>query len=219
MSSTDLALGSSRGAARRSRQKCSPFVVGGLRSPKKLRILTIYSYIFNTHFNIDQYAFCETFNNSNENDKLKILNKKHQHQLETELSRNEKQNDKNLAKTNKEKIILITLWNEDQANRGANEIATCMYQFLIEECVNKDIIFYSDNCSGQQKNKFMAILYLYAVTYLSISSITHKYLIVGHTQNEGDSITKIRFHLLPTTMGNCNSISKKKQESLLKSMN
>lgn len=72
-----------------------------------------YSYIFNTHFNIgfflpkkDQCAFCETFNNSNENDKLKILNEKHQHQLETELSRNEKQNDKNLAKTNKEKIIV-----------------------------------------------------------------------------------------------------------------
>lgn len=35
MSSTDLALGSSRGAAHRSRQKCSPFVVGGLRNPEK----------------------------------------------------------------------------------------------------------------------------------------------------------------------------------------
>lgn len=83
------------------------------------------------------------------------------------------------------------LWNEDQAKRGANEITTCVYQFLIENCLNKETIFYSDNCSGQQKNKFMATLNLYAVTYLNIPSITHKYLIVGHTQNEGDSVHSV----------------------------
>lgn len=198
-----------------------------------------YSYIFNTHFNIgffipkkDQCAFCEMYNNSNENDQLKLKNEKYKHTLETELSRNQKQNDKNLAQTNKEKIIVACydlqsvlttpsaqvsnfyysrkfatynltvynmgiseahcyLWNEDQAKRGANEIATCVYQFLIENCVNKNTIFYSDNCSGQQKNKFMATLYLYAVTYLNIPSITHNYLIVGHTQNEGDSVHSV----------------------------
>ena len=49
-------------------------------------------------------------------------------------------------------------------------------------------IFYSNNCSGQQKNKFMMALYLYAVNNLpNITSITHKFLIKGHTQNEGDS--------------------------------
>lgn len=33
----------------------------------------------------------------------------------------------------------------------------------------------------------MIAMYLYAVRYLGIKSITHKYLIKGHTQNEGDS--------------------------------
>lgn len=38
----------------------------------------------------------------------------------------------------------------------------------------------------------MATLYLYhAVTYLNIPSITHNYLIVGHTQNEGDSVHSV----------------------------
>lgn len=34
-------------------------------------------------------------------------------------------------------------------------------------------------------------MYLYAVETLSINSITHKYLIRGHTQNEGDTIHSI----------------------------
>ena len=33
----------------------------------------------------------------------------------------------------------------------------------------------------------MVALYLYAVTHLPVESITHKFLIKGHTQNEGDS--------------------------------
>jgi len=50
------------------------------------------------------------------------------------------------------------------------------------------LIFYSDNCAGQQKNKFILAMYLYAVLNFShINSITHKYLITGHTQNEGDN--------------------------------
>lgn len=51
-----------------------------------------------------------------------------------------------------------------------------------------DVVFYSDNCAGQQKNKFMMAMYLYAVQNLpNINSITHKFLIKVHTQNEGDS--------------------------------
>lgn len=91
------------------------------------------------------------------------------------------------------------------------------------------MIFYSDNCSGQQKNKFMATLYLYAVTYLSISSITHKYLIVGHTQHEGDSVHSV-IEKQKTRLLKSGSIyspqqwvtviqSAKTQESLSKSMN
>lgn len=52
-----------------------------------------------------------------------------------------------------------------------------------------NVIFYSDYCPGQNKNKFIVALYMYTVRQLkNIKSITHKYLIKGHTQNEGDSI-------------------------------
>ncbi len=37
----------------------------------------------------------------------------------------------------------------------------------------------------------MIALYLYAVEHLDIQSITHKYLIRGHTQNEGDTVHSI----------------------------
>lgn len=81
------------------------------------------------------------------------------------------------------------VWDESNGHRGVNELGTCIKQYLERKAASSDtdIIFYSDNCAGQQKNKFMIALYLYAVTHLNIRSITHKYLIKGHTQNEGDS--------------------------------
>lgn len=81
------------------------------------------------------------------------------------------------------------VWDESNGHRGINELGTCILQYLKKTAASgiKDVIFYSDNCAGQQKNKFMVALYLYAVTNLNINTITHKYLIKGHTQNEGDS--------------------------------
>lgn len=82
------------------------------------------------------------------------------------------------------------VWNETNGQRGVNEIGTCVLDYIKTLCEagKTDIIFYLDNCSGQQKNKFMMALYLYAVNNLpNITSITHKFLIKGHTQNEGDS--------------------------------
>lgn len=87
-------------------------------------------------------------------------------------------------------------WTESDAKRGAIEIGTCIWNYLKElsksceeeHTEGKNIIFYSDNCCGQNKNKFIATMYLYAVHYLNINSITHKFLIRGHTQNEADSV-------------------------------
>lgn len=81
------------------------------------------------------------------------------------------------------------LWNESIAKRGAIEIVTGVYTFLKDHCQGKkEVIFYSDNCTAQNKNKIMFCMYLYALKVLNIQTITHKYLIVGHTENEGDSI-------------------------------
>lgn len=92
----------------------------------------------------------------------------------------------------KTKDVECYFWHEQQGNRGANEIGTCVYDYIVSMCtrVNEDVdlIFYSDNCTGQQKNKFFISMYLHAVaTIPSLKTITHKFLIKGHTQNENDS--------------------------------
>lgn len=79
-------------------------------------------------------------------------------------------------------------WHEGIAKRGAIEIATFIYHYLLEHCQGKDVIFYSDNCGAQNKNKFLISMYIYAVQTSDVRSITHKYLITGHTNNEGDSM-------------------------------
>lgn len=81
-------------------------------------------------------------------------------------------------------------WHEGLGNRGSIEIGSCVYSYLLEVANNYpgcDVIFYSDNCCGQQKNRFVFAMYHFAVTKLNINSIQHNFLIRGHTQNEGDT--------------------------------
>lgn len=90
----------------------------------------------------------------------------------------------------KSKDVSCFVWDESDGKRGVNEIGSCVLKWL-ENIANlnpgADVVFWSDNCAGQQKNKFMCALYIYAVNNLNLGSITHKFLIKGHTQNEGDS--------------------------------
>lgn len=84
------------------------------------------------------------------------------------------------------------VWHEGEAQRGVNEIASLILLYLentkTEDSHEIDVVFYSDNCAGQQKNRFMIAAYMYAVMkYEWIRSLTHKFLITGHSQNEGDS--------------------------------
>ncbi|XP_050300189.1 uncharacterized protein LOC126738792 [Anthonomus grandis grandis] len=85
----------------------------------------------------------------------------------------------------------VYFWHEYLGNRGAIEIGTCVLLYLkslSERSPGVNVVFYSDNCMGQQKNRFLIAVYLYAVEHFEIMAITHKYLIRGHTQNEGDAI-------------------------------
>lgn len=74
-----------------------------------------------------------------------------------------------------------------QGGTGCDEVGTCIYNFFKDHCVGKNFLFYTDNCSAQNKNKYLLSLYHYAIKVLGVVSITHKYLVVGHTQNQGDS--------------------------------
>lgn len=48
------------------------------------------------------------------------------------------------------------IWNEGIAHRGGCEVASCVYSFLktMSECGKKKVVLYSDNCCGQNKNKY-----------------------------------------------------------------
>lgn len=92
--------------------------------------------------------------------------------------------------------VVCFMWYEGQGKRGPNEIGSCLLKYLKDksETLNiddLDIVFYSDNCAGQQKNKFVLAAYFYAVSKYKIKSITHKYLVTGHTQNEGDNVHSV----------------------------
>jgi len=47
-------------------------------------------------------------------------------------------------------------WHEGIGNRGVIEIGSCVLQYLEELASHfpgANVVFYSDNCGGQQKNK------------------------------------------------------------------
>ncbi|XP_052123363.1 uncharacterized protein LOC127749389 [Frankliniella occidentalis] len=81
------------------------------------------------------------------------------------------------------------LWDESEAKRGANEIATCVLLFIkkkVSEGIT-DFFIWSDNCGGQNKNKYLFSAYTWAAAQYNIT-ITHRYMERGHTMNEADSM-------------------------------
>ena len=70
-----------------------------------------------------------------------------------------------------------------------NQIGTCVLKYIQEKAQQSqqdiEFIFFTDNCA---KNKSMFPLYQYAIANFSnVKRISHKFLIRGHTQNEGES--------------------------------
>lgn len=81
------------------------------------------------------------------------------------------------------------MWSEDIGMRGGNEIGSALFKHigsLQTDC--KSLIFYSDNCTGQNKNSLVASMFMLAVNHFEhLTSIEHKFLISGHTHMECDS--------------------------------
>lgn len=62
------------------------------------------------------------------------------------------------------KAVDCYVWDEANSNRGAIEIVSSTYKYLENISLTKpnaEIVFWTDNCGGQQKNKFMVALYFY----------------------------------------------------------
>ena len=82
------------------------------------------------------------------------------------------------------------IWNESISGHGACEIASCVYDFLREMSKKgqKKFVFYFDNCSTQNKNRYHLSMLWYAVQNLNLDYVEQKYLEKGHAQNENDSV-------------------------------
>ena len=82
------------------------------------------------------------------------------------------------------------LWPETNGKRGANEIATCLLKYFssLPEHV-KHVTSFSDTCSGQNRNIFVAAAMVYAVsTSDNLETIDMKFLESGHSMMEVDSV-------------------------------
>lgn len=81
-------------------------------------------------------------------------------------------------------------WEEIEGKRGANEIATCLNMFLATISSDiKEVSFFSDCCSGQNRNSIVATAMLQAIqNHSTLASINLKFLEPGHTHMECDSI-------------------------------
>lgn len=84
------------------------------------------------------------------------------------------------------------MWYECIGKRGSSEVGSCLLLF-IEKHVQKGIkefSFYSDNCPGQNRNKFLMSFYNYAAQRYNVT-VKHTFLERGHTQSEADSVHSV----------------------------
>ena len=73
------------------------------------------------------------------------------------------------------------------AGRGANEILSCLLQYLTTMRPGvKKLTCYSDSCFGQNKNSFMICFWTYLVYQKKFTRIDHKFLVHGHTYLPND---------------------------------
>jgi hypothetical protein len=83
------------------------------------------------------------------------------------------------------------IWYESIAKRGSNEIASFMNKYNKSVREVDELIYYSDSCTGQQRNLPFSTMCLYSVQNLPVKQITHHYFERGQSQMEGDSIHAI----------------------------
>ena len=80
------------------------------------------------------------------------------------------------------------IWDEITANRGAAEIASCLYKFVTEFIPSnvKKLYIFSDNCPGQNKNYILILFYLFLVHKRLLEEVYHIFFQNGHTYMQAD---------------------------------
>jgi hypothetical protein len=81
------------------------------------------------------------------------------------------------------------MWSEPDGERGADQIATCLYIHVKENITLNvtHIIIWSDQCSGQNKNSHNSAMQMFLLKeHPTLKIVDHKYLVSGHTHLECD---------------------------------
>ncbi|CAH2002700.1 unnamed protein product [Acanthoscelides obtectus] len=78
------------------------------------------------------------------------------------------------------------LWTENQAKRGADEVASVLFKFLKDKKDVDHLVVFTDNCPGQNKNWQLMAFWLQLVKEKWFKTITHHFLVTGHTHLPSD---------------------------------
>lgn len=82
------------------------------------------------------------------------------------------------------------VWLENEAGRGAQEIASCLIKFLDENLQPEaeELIMWSDSCGGQNRNRLMCLMMHYWLSkQKNLHRICLRFLLSGHSYNVCDS--------------------------------
>lgn len=80
-------------------------------------------------------------------------------------------------------------WTEDVAGRGSCEVASCLWNFVLncEAVKTRDhLTIWSDSCAGQNKNFLIICFYQFLISKGIFKVIEHKFPEVGHTYLDSD---------------------------------
>lgn len=80
------------------------------------------------------------------------------------------------------------MWDECVASRGAQEVGSCLAHYIKNNVTTRNLIMYSDQCGGQNRNFKMAALctFLVSCEEYTVDRIDHKFLVSGHSYLPND---------------------------------
>ena len=89
-------------------------------------------------------------------------------------------------------FIDVYVWGEGTANRGADNIVSCLNSYLkkykiVDGSKLKRLVIIADNCSGQNKNNCVIKYCCWLVEAGWCGEVVLVFLVKGHTKNECDS--------------------------------
>lgn len=82
------------------------------------------------------------------------------------------------------------MWHEALAKRGGDDVGSCLYYYILNHLPKtvKHLTLYSDTCGGQNKNSYVAAMFMKTLQDSeTLETIDHKFFVAGHTRMECDA--------------------------------